>query len=240
MYLSQFSIYVSTITRSDNSCPRSVQTHNAHSTNLSIYDPTITRLDPVRRPYLRPVQTPRAHLAKLVNLYPRYNTFRSCQTLMPAIQEIPNRTTVDPFRHPERTAKFVNLCPRYNACRSCWTPILSIQQIFDRTTVDLFRHPERTAKFFNLCLHYDKFRPYQMLVLSIQEIMIELRQTRSDRPGFLIKQLQTCLDTRSALDKFVNLCFRYNPFRSCQTSIPAVQEITGRNTVVPFRHPEPA
>ena len=53
--------------------------------------------------YARPFQTRRAHLTKFVNLCPRYNLFRSCQTATPSIQEVPHRTTADPFRHPERT-----------------------------------------------------------------------------------------------------------------------------------------
>ena len=69
-----------------------------------------------------------------------------------SIQEIPDRTTVDPFRHPEYTlTKFVNLCPlitnlffRYDPFRLCYMPIPAIQQIPDRTMVDPFRHPERT------------------------------------------------------------------------------------------------
>ena len=81
--------------------------------------------------YARPFQTRKAHLTKFVNLCPRYDPFRPCQTPILSIQEIPDRTTVDPFRHPERTAQFVNLCPRYNSFRSFQTFIPSIQEISD-------------------------------------------------------------------------------------------------------------
>ena len=53
--------------------------------------------------YARLFQTPREHLAKFVNLCPHFNPFRSCKTPIPSIQEIHDRTMVDPFRHPERT-----------------------------------------------------------------------------------------------------------------------------------------
>ena len=61
-----------------------------------------------------------------------------------SIQEIPDRTTVDPFRHPQRTAQFVNLFPRYDPLRPPYTPTPSILGIPARTTLGHFRHLERT------------------------------------------------------------------------------------------------
>ena len=70
--------------------------------------------------YARPFQTPRAHLAKFVNLCPRYNPFRSFQTPIPSIQEITDRSTVDPFRQPERTWPNLSI---YVSAMSCSDPV---------------------------------------------------------------------------------------------------------------------
>ena len=94
------------------------------------------------------------------NKVPAITRFGPCQTLIAVILEIPDRTTVDPFRHPERIAQFVNLFSRYDPFRSCQTLIPSIQEISDRTTVDPFRYPDCTlTKFVNLCPRWRPFRP---------------------------------------------------------------------------------
>ena len=96
--------------------------------------------------YTRPFQTRKAHLTKFVNLCPRQDPLRPCYTPILSMQEISNRTTVDPFRHPERTIQFINLCPSYNPFRSCQTLIPSFQEISDRPTLDPFKHPKCTLE----------------------------------------------------------------------------------------------
>ena len=61
-------------------------------------------------------------LTKFVNLYPR-----TLYTPIPEIQEISDRTTLYPFRYPERTwLNFSIYISAYNPFRSCWSPIPSI------------------------------------------------------------------------------------------------------------------
>ena len=103
--------------------------------------------------YARLSQTHRAHLNKFVNLCPRYDSFRPCQTLILSIQEIPDRTAVDQFRQPERTAQFFNLFLRYDPLRPRYTPTPSIHGIPARTTLGPFGHREQYIRGQTSFLH---------------------------------------------------------------------------------------
>ena len=77
--------------------------------NLAIYVSAMIRSDPVRRLYHRFKRSlilqrwtrldTQSALGKCMNLRPHYDPLRPCQTPIPSIQEISDRTTVDPFTH---------------------------------------------------------------------------------------------------------------------------------------------
>ena len=99
---------------------------------------------------------------------------------LPAIREIPDRTTVDSFRHPEYTVKFVNLCSRYDPFRLWWTPIPTIQGLPDRSTVDSLRQQSKRP---NLSIYVPAMtrsdpdgRPHTWFKISL----IEPRKTHLD------------------------------------------------------------